>query len=144
MLSDCRALLRPGGRLVVAVPDGDVGMVQERLTGCMDMTPNHCNKWTARSLSMAIAKAGFEPEPAVHEPASWLKFRYRAWLRVLARATGNPGSLTARIYGLRQRRLRLAILAALAAASALRRLPRWREFAQGESLLVVGRRAGGG
>ncbi len=138
MLADCCALLRSGGALVIGVPFGDATLVQEEITGCPDMPPNHINKWTPQALEIALRRAGLEPLPPMFEPASWKLAAYRAWLRVRARAFAEPSSLAAKTYSIRSRRRRLPLIAGLTMLSFLRCVPNLGRMRQGHSFAMVG------
>jgi SAM-dependent methyltransferase len=140
MLADCRQILRPGGLLVISVPDGDAMRALEELTGCFDVTPNHINKWTPKSLSLAIQRNGLAPQPPVMEPHSLQSYLCLAGLKLLARMTTRPKSLAGKANGLQKRILRKGVLAALLAAELLRSLPQFSRMSRGLSLLMVGRK----
>ncbi|MEN3368668.1 MAG: hypothetical protein V7609_811 [Verrucomicrobiota bacterium] len=113
MLSDCRSLLRAGGILIVTVPEASAMLRQEKITGCADMPPNHINKWTTKSLAIALENAGFHPGEAFFEPVSLRSIRGVLHLRILADRKG-PGSWASRIYRFQNRKVRAALLALLA------------------------------
>jgi hypothetical protein len=138
MLRDCYELLKPGGSLVVAVPFAEATFAQEELTGCADMTPNHINKWMPAALAIAMKRAGFTPQEPLFEPRSSKLAVYRAWLRVRAEASTRPGSLSAKSYKVRNRRLRIPVIGALTMVNVVKLLPRWRELRQGHSFAMVG------
>ncbi|PZS03676.1 MAG: hypothetical protein DLM70_08740, partial [Chloroflexi bacterium] len=54
VLSQCRNRLRAQGKIVISVPDCDAMIRQKVLTGADDMPPNHINKWTPGSLTIAL------------------------------------------------------------------------------------------
>jgi SAM-dependent methyltransferase len=137
ILAGCNALLRPGGVLVVAVPDADSTWAQERLTGFPDMIPNHINKWTPHALEIAMRRAGFNAEPVRHEPGSWRFVTYRALLRVKAKSSRDPSSCGAMAYRLRMRWLRIPILAGLAGMELIRCTGRLHEMYHGRSIVMV-------
>jgi SAM-dependent methyltransferase len=136
LLSQCRQLLCPGGLLVVTVPDCDAMIRQERMTGCPDMPPNHINKWTPASLALALRETGFEPGQAISEPPSWRKIGGNLYLRVSTDAK-NPRSLAARIYRVRNKRLRAPLLMSLGVPMLLKMLPHFRQLRRGGAFGMV-------
>ena len=137
VLAQCRQLLCASGRLVITVPDGEAMILQERLTGCPDMPPNHINKWTIESLSHVLRDAEFELQPAIFEPPSWQNLATALYLRIIADAT-NPRSLAAQVYRVQKKRLRAPLLACLGVPALLRMLPHFRQLRQGGAFAMVG------
>jgi SAM-dependent methyltransferase len=91
-LGQLRQLLRPGGLLIVAVPDA-AGPLRFFPTALTDIPPHHVTRWTARSFRVAMPGLGFtvlatrtEPLPDYlwesYLPAMW---RTWAWPVVLCR-----------------------------------------------------------
>jgi hypothetical protein len=140
MLADCCKLLRVNGVLVISVPFGEATFVQEQLTGCADMPPNHVNKWSPQALSLAMRSAGLEPDSPRMQPGSRHTFFYRSMLSLRASIARSPNGIASRIYGIRSRHLRQVLLALICVGSALRRLPRYRQLSSGHSFLLVGRK----
>jgi SAM-dependent methyltransferase len=139
-LASCRRLLKPGGRILITVPDGDAIIRQEKLTGCPDMPPNHINKWTPASLAFALREAGLEPDAdAVTEPRAWKNVTKHLHLRVMAEAA-NGGSLAATAYRVRRKRLRVPLLAAVGGIALLRLIGHWHELRQGGAFAQTARR----
>jgi 2-polyprenyl-3-methyl-5-hydroxy-6-metoxy-1,4-benzoquinol methylase len=139
VLAQCRRLLCPRGLLVITVPDGDAMIRQECLTGCADMPPNHVNKFTPASLSLALVEAGFSPSPAYNEPSSWRRIPAALHLTVMAKAN-NERSLAAQIYRISNKRLRQLGLALLAAPTLFSMLPRIDELRAGGAFAMVANR----
>ncbi len=137
LLQQCRLLLAPGGRLVVTVPDAAAMIRQERLTGCHDMPPNHIGKWTPESLTRVLERTGFECSSPVYEPASWKNLKANLHMRVTADAT-DQNSLTAQVYRIKSRFLRVAALSVLAGPALLRMLPYGRQLRSGGAFAMVG------
>jgi SAM-dependent methyltransferase len=136
VLAECRKLLRPDGRLVITVPDGDAMIRQERLTGCPDMPPNHINKFTPRSLSRALTDAGFTPGQVIYEPSSWRNLQASLYMRVTTDAT-QEHSLAAQVYRIRNKRLRQPFLVLLGLPALLRLLPHVKELQQGGAFAIT-------
>ena len=137
MLAACRTLLRPGGRLVITVPDGDAMLRQPALTGQHDMPPNHINKFTPKSLGLLLQEEGFTSGQVIPEPPSWRNLGQSLYGRLHADST-DPQTLAARIYRIRSRRVRipLLMLAGLIRGPAL--LPRVHELRQGGAFMITG------
>jgi SAM-dependent methyltransferase len=137
LLSQCRRLLAPGGRLVITVPDCDAMIRQERLTGCPDMPPNHINKWTPESLSRALSQARFECSEPIYEPASWKNLKSNLHMRVSTDAT-EKGTFAAQVYRIQQRPVRIGAMSLLAVFAFLRMLPSGRHLLAGGAFGMVG------
>jgi len=135
-IANCYELLSPGGSLVVTVPDCDAMIRQERLTGCHDMPPNHINKWTVRSLSLALAKAGFEVGEPIYEPPSWLHLKASLHMKVMADAT-RPKSLAAQAYRVRNKHLRILALACVGIPAVAGMLPHIAELRLGGAFGLI-------
>lgn len=131
ILSLCQRLLRPGGRLLITVPDGEAMIRQEKLTGCPDMPPSHINKWTPSSLELALSHAGLSLiGPAIPEPPGRSNIYKHLHLALIASAA-RPGSLAAVAYRIKQKRLRVPVLALVGAIMLPGLLPNWRELRSG-------------
>ncbi len=113
VLRECARLLRPGGVLVVTVPEAEAMAAQRRILGAPDMPPNHINRWTRRSLSLAMEAAGLRPGAYLEEPRSLRLIRGKLHLRLL-RDAQDPRSLAGLAYRVRSQRVRAALLAGLA------------------------------
>jgi 2-polyprenyl-3-methyl-5-hydroxy-6-metoxy-1,4-benzoquinol methylase len=137
-LKICREIIHPEGQLVISVPDGDAMIEQERVVGCADMPPNHINKWTPRSLALALEQAGFAIEETKFESLSWTTLRNAVYLRVLADAA-LPATLAEKVYRIRSRSFRIALMPFLALPAAAKLLPHWRYLRRGGSFAVRAR-----
>ncbi|MBG87102.1 MAG: hypothetical protein CMO80_09410 [Verrucomicrobiales bacterium] len=122
VLRQAHELLKPGGRIFITVPDGEAMIRQEKLVNAPDMPPNHICKWTPKSLGLALEQAGFKPGSSVPEPSSMQSLRGNMHLKVLANAA-QPGSLTAYVYRIKSRPLRIPFMALLGVISCLPLLP---------------------
>jgi SAM-dependent methyltransferase len=136
VLTQCRRLLAPGGRLVITVPDGDAMIRQERLTGCADMPPNHISKWTSTSLGHVLSRAGFEVIGVIPEPASWRNIVASIHLKVMADAT-KADSLAARAYSISNKQLRIVALATLGIPALLQILSNWKSLSLGGAFAMI-------
>lgn len=137
VLKQCRRLLSAGGRIFISVPDGDAMILQEKLAGLPDMPPNHIVKWTPKSLSLALRQAGFKPEQAGYEPSSWRNVPGFLYKRIVQDAK-DPHSLAAKIYRIRNKRLRAPLLALLAAPALLKLLPNLQQMRRAGSFSMIG------
>jgi SAM-dependent methyltransferase len=135
-LADCYELLAPGGRLVITVPDCDAMIRQERLTRSHDMPPNHINKWTVKSLSLALTKAGFEVGCSIDEPSSWLNVKASVHMRLMADAT-QPRTLAAQAYRIRNKSLRIPVLVFVGLGALATMLPHIGELRLGGAFGLV-------
>ena len=137
LLSQCHQLLKPGGKLFIGVPLGEAMIRQEQLTGCADMVPNHINKWTPKSLSIALTQAGLQPSAPIFQPASLKNLKASLHLKIIFDAT-RPNSLAAQIYRIPQRRLRAPLLACLGLPAFLKMLPYAKKLTLGGAFAMVG------
>ena len=122
LLAQCRALLRPCGKLIITVPHGEAVLRQEQLTGCPDMPPFHVNKWTPASLSQALAQTGFSNDAPILAPFEWGNIPASLHLRIIADAS-QPGSVASQVYRIKQKAVRAPLLAALGVPALVRLLP---------------------
>ena len=68
-LNDCVKALKPGGKLIVAVPSQDsfLSLVEN---GWLNMPPHHLTRWTDQALKSALTAAGLKTIEIWHEPVS--------------------------------------------------------------------------
>ena len=68
-LNDCVKALKPGGKLIVAVPSQDsfLSLVEN---GWLNMPPHHLTRWTDQALKSALTTAGLQTIEIWHEPVS--------------------------------------------------------------------------
>jgi SAM-dependent methyltransferase len=136
VLNNCYKLLRAGGKIVISVPDGEAMIRQEKITGCPDMPPNHINKWTPNSLSLALKQTHFIPQSTILEPSSWFNFRGYLHLRVMSDAT-NSRSIAAQVYRIQNKRLRSPVLAFLGLFALIRMLPHFQDLSKGGAFAMT-------
>jgi SAM-dependent methyltransferase len=75
-LRDCRACLRPGGRLVVSVPSHD-GFMGVELNNILDLPPHHITQWSDRSLAELASTLNLQLMSIVHDDvASYHRVNY--------------------------------------------------------------------
>ena len=77
ILRNISTLLKKNGKLILSVPNGESVLIQEKYFSGIDMIPNHVNKWTDNSLSIALAdftnlKIIYEPKSITREVKSIL------------------------------------------------------------------------
>ena len=135
-LAHCARVLRPGGLLVITVPDADAMFLQERLTGAPDAPPNHIAKWTPAALTRVLAEQGLAAQPAIFEKPSWQQASSKMHLRVSAAAL-REGSVAAWANSIRNRRIRRPILAAVGLAVSMPMLGNLRTLRQGGAFGIV-------
>jgi SAM-dependent methyltransferase len=139
VLKLCHALLRPGGRLIVTVPACEAMLLQPKITGEHDMPPNHINKFTARSLDIAMRVAGFCVLQTTSEPWSLGKISSSLYGRVHADSV-DSSTFAAKVYRLQNRKLRIPFLAIAGALSIPRLLPFWRRLGTGGAFGMIAER----
>ena len=122
MLGMARTLLKPGGILIIAVPECDAMIWQEKVLECPDMPPFHVNKWSIKSLSTVLASLGFTVERSEMEPKTWGNV-YNALYMKIMELPRRKGSLAWRIYNLHNRKLRILGMAGLSLLYLVRFLP---------------------
>lgn len=137
LLQHCRRLLATGGLIVVTVPDGDAMIRQEKLTGSHDMPPNHINKWTPSSLAMVLERARFDVGQPIFEPASWRNLKAAVHMRVKVDAVSTR-SVTAQVYRIKNRAIRIAALSCLGVPALLRMLPNTVQLRRGGAFAMIG------
>jgi SAM-dependent methyltransferase len=76
-LRTCRALLRPGGFLVLSVPNRHRPRADD---DPVDWPPNHLTRWTERALRMALESAGFDIDTLHARKSSRYGYWEAAWL----------------------------------------------------------------
>jgi len=135
-LAMCRRIIHPRGTFVISVPDCDAMIAQEKATGMPDMPPSHINKWTPRSLAIALGQASFAVDRTVPEKASLATLKGAIYQRVVANAA-NPHSMGAQIYRIPSRRARASLLPLMAIPAALMLIKHWRYLLRGGSFAVV-------
>lgn len=137
MLTGIRRLIAPGGLLAVSVPNGDEIPRRERATRYPDMPPNHINKWTRKSLSIAFEQAGFRLTSATPEPARLSNVKYSTYLRVRADAASKPDSFAARAYTISDRARRARALQAVGLLTLPKLLPNLSDAKLSANLLAL-------
>ncbi|NCY02711.1 MAG: class I SAM-dependent methyltransferase [Planctomycetia bacterium] len=129
-LEDMLAMVRPGGVLVLAVPDRDSFIRHTHATHGvpLDTPPHHMSRWNAESFRRLAVLLGVVIESVLHEPLAADHVSY--WIDVQCRRIRRSSRWAGALCGARPVRR----LAALALGLGLRRLIR------GQTLLVILRR----
>lgn len=138
MLVGLRKLLAPGGILVVSTPNAEELTRQQHATHSPDMPPNHINKWSTRSLSLAFEHAAFRLVHAELQPPGWNQLPYSVYLRVRSDAAQHPTSLAARTYSIRDRKKRGRMLKLVGLLTAPRLLPHLKDAKLAANLMALG------
>ncbi|MBC7922089.1 MAG: class I SAM-dependent methyltransferase [Ferruginibacter sp.] len=137
LLSACKRLLKPGGNIILTVPDCDAMILQEIVTGCADMPPNHINKWTPNSLKIALNEAGFKTSTAIRQPDSYANITGALHLKLIHDAT-RKNTLASQVYKLRDKRVRVPFLALLAIPALLKMAFSFSKLRKGGSFAISG------
>jgi SAM-dependent methyltransferase len=133
----CESLLVPGGMIVISVPEAGAMRRQEEIIGCADMPPNHINKWTPRSLTLALQNAGFKEGKVFFEPGSLKAVRGAVHLQILSDRK-RRSSLANRVYRIRNRRARIPLLVLLALPAFVRLIPYLRTLCRRTAFGIIG------
>jgi SAM-dependent methyltransferase len=76
-LADSRACLRPGGRLVVAVPSAD-SFLSDAINVLLNAPPHHVSHWPDRTFEAVASLLGLELIAVAHEPVAGF---HETWAR---------------------------------------------------------------
>jgi len=136
MLSMAYRLLKPGGIIVIAVPDCDAMIWQERVLACPDMPPFHVNKWSPKSLARVLAHIGFAVDDAAMEPQSISNMQNTLHMKISG-AAKHGGSLAKRVYAIHNRPLRIVAMLILSGLYTLRYLPQFGTLLKGRHFAIT-------
>ena len=139
MLQKLRTLMAPGGVMAISTPNNEEIPARYQATLCPDMPPNHINRWTPKALGTAMAAAGFEQIETRRQPPAVKNILYSAYLRSLAIAARNPGSVSAAAYRIKNKKLRAAALAPVSLLMIAAMLPRLRAASLSVNMLSLAR-----
>lgn len=118
------ALIRPGGRLIAAVPNPAMIEFNELNGALRDMPPCHVGRWNARCFEQIGRRFGFHFADNAVEPGRWMSMAKQFVGYRLLQQSQTPGSWANRAFRLRWRPLRRAAQAAMMFATALGTLGR--------------------
>lgn len=129
--------LAPGGWVILSVPSLPENDLRERITGSPDMMPNHINKWTDKSLRLALEQAGFVTRRSEMEPASRAALLWGIHQRLVSDSSTKPNSISAMIYRIQSNGPRRLLLKAWAPIIALRLLPHYTALKMSGNLFIA-------
>ena len=107
-MRDSAAAIRPGGRMIVAVPSEDsfIGIAE---SSWLNMPPHHLTRWTDQALSNILTKVGLRPAEIWHEEVAPYHVEWHRRVLTMAglrSAVGsNPQQLTSRGFKMAERLL---------------------------------------
>lgn len=93
LLADLRRLLKPGGKLIIGVPDteGPIRYFPDALT---EIPPHHITRWRASTFRMGMPGLGYHVERIDHEPLP--DYLWHAYLPVMWHEEIWPAQLSHR------------------------------------------------
>jgi 2-polyprenyl-3-methyl-5-hydroxy-6-metoxy-1,4-benzoquinol methylase len=122
-LTSISKLLNSNGILLISVPNISSVFEQERLFKGMDMIPNHINKWSEKSLDIALKKSDLSTVHIAYHPFSILgelPSLLHGYQKVQAI---NDNSLANKAYSIRNRTARIIALSLLSVPAIFKLLP---------------------
>ncbi len=137
IVNSCFELLKPGGVLVISVPNGATLFEYERLTGCPDMIPGHVNKFSPKALNLVLEGAGFASISNMVEPSGVRRWLYSGLLITKGQAAKSADSFAAKAWGVQNRWLRLSLLSLLCGINLTAKLRNALTLARGGALVAV-------
>ncbi len=147
-LSDFRPILvtfhqalKPGGEVMITVPLQEAMIDQEKFTGCLDMPPNHINKWTPDSLKIVLEQVGFKVVKMERESSSFRFSNLKGILQMTIAAAARKGRFPARqVYGIKNRQVRIMGMALLSVWYFFAVLPHLPALLKGRCFAIVGQK----
>lgn len=118
------ALIRPGGRLIAAVPNPAMIEFNELNGALRDMPPCHVGRWNADCFEQIGRRFGFQLDHSAVEPGRWTAMAKQFVGYRLLQRSQTPGSWANRAFRLRRRPLRRAAQAIMMLAAAIGALGR--------------------
>lgn len=125
LFSRLSLLIRPGGRLIAAVPNPAMIAFNELNGALRDMPPGHVGRWNVECFQHIGRRFGFELANQAVEPGRLISMAVHFIGYRLLQQSQTPGSWANRAFRVRRRPLRRAAQAAMmmiAAAGAVRPL----------------------
>ena len=120
-----RDLLKPGGQLFVAVPNGAAIRFNEDHGSLIDAPPNHVSQWRPEHFRIAAERFGFTLVAAEIEPFRMTEFVKRDVVYAFMRKAQERAPVAGYLYARRKRKIGRAAIAVAIAANAITRLPLW-------------------
>lgn len=136
VLKNCYNLLKPNGKLIISVPNAESMFKQEQIIGHADMPPNHINKWTIKSLSLACEQVGLKMISTAFEPGNFNNFKAKIHMRALT-LSQRKGSLLNKIYQIKSKKIRSIFLLGTSPIIMLSMLKHWKFLMEGGSFSCV-------
>lgn len=93
----CRVLLRPGGLVVLAVPNPD-GYLAQIETNLLDLPPHHNSSWSRAAFERLAISYGLEMIDYRQEPLRYVHYVGLLLNTVRSAADLMPGSIAARLF----------------------------------------------
>ena len=113
------SLIRPGGRLIAAVPNPAMIEFNELNGALRDMPPCHVGRWNAESFDQIGRRFGFHLSNSAVEPGRWMSMAKQFVGYRLLQHSQTPGSWANRAFRVRRRPLRRAAQAAMMFVAAI-------------------------
>lgn len=136
VLNQSNQLLKKGGAIIITVPDADAMFLQEKVLGHADMPPNHINKWTQKSLTLALNHHGFEVKSFTAEKKLFKNVRAKVHMKILSNS-GIKGSPTSLIYKINNKKIRTLFVVIIAPFTFLSLIPQFNFLLKGGAFCMV-------
>ncbi len=128
LVRTAQRLLKPGGVLILAVPD-NAGPVKYFATALTELPPHHLSRWRASTFRAALPRLGFDVQRIAHEPLP--AFLWKDYLPVILDHSGLAKFIVA---GLKKNDRLVRVL---------NHLPlKWLYGVRGHSVYVVAKKTG--
>lgn len=137
LLNDAFKVMKTSGFIIISVPNGEDMIQQEVLLNCPDYPPNHINKFTPKSLTLALSNAGFNIENFYKTPDSFQELKSAVHVKMLGNAAKNPNSLAAKIYKIQSKKIRIPFLALLGLLTFVQLIPIAKKLRKGRTLIAI-------
>ena len=138
VISALQRMVRPGGLIILSVPNGTAIDFNEQHLCCFDMPPNHVGRWYRKTFEALADKAGLQLVAHEIEPKRMPQLlRDAVQLHVHGVGMAKPHSFASRVRALKSAGVRRALLAATGAALLLPRLPSLWRLESGNAQLAV-------
>jgi 2-polyprenyl-3-methyl-5-hydroxy-6-metoxy-1,4-benzoquinol methylase len=133
-----RFLLKPGGSLIVAVPNNLWIEFNEMNGALLDMPPNHIGRWNRKCFEEVSRRHGFSIRNHAIEDFSFVHMLKQFSTYRFLKSSQRTGSLAEKVVGMKPGRIRSLFLAVGAGVSLLFALPLILKFNQtlGDSQMI--------